>query len=64
METRNYYVPRTHYAKMVIDRIVLMVPCCVPAIKPRDYDCFVVSITCNPVHYSLVESILKREGWL
>ena len=37
METRNYYVPRTHYAKMVIDRIVLMVPCCVPAIKPKDF---------------------------
>ena len=54
METRNYYVPRTHYAKMVIDRIVLMVPCCIPAIKPKDYDCFVVSITCNPVHYSII----------
>jgi len=64
METRNYYVPRTHYARMVIDYIVRMVPCCVPAIKVKDYNYFVVSITCNPVHYSIVEGILKRQGWL
>ena len=64
METRNYYVPRTHHARMVINYIARMIPCCVPAIKVKDYNCFVVSITCNPVHYSIVESILKRQGWL
>jgi len=64
METRNYYVPRSHYAKMVIDRIVCLVPCCVPNIRPKDYDCLVVSFTCHPRYYSIVETVLKQEGWL
>lgn len=64
METRNYYIPRTEYGKFVLNNIVRNVPCCIPKIEYKSYDTIVFTITCNRNHFRMVESILKREGWL
>lgn len=64
METRNYYVPRTYYARSIINHIVCLVPCCVPKVEPKSYDYLVVTFTCHPRYYTIVENVLRREGWL
>jgi hypothetical protein len=64
METRTYYVPRSYFARMVLDRIVSLVPCCMSRIENAAGNTISFTITCRPTHYSIVEAVLHQEGWL
>lgn len=64
METRNYYVPRTPYGKLVLNSIANRIPCCIPHIKFKSYDTIIFTITCHESHFKMIEAILRREGWL
>ena len=64
METRNYYIPCSPYAKLVLNGIVSRIPCCIPRIEIKSYDTIIVTITCHKNHFKMVEAILRREGWL
>lgn len=64
METRNYFIPRTPYAKLILNGIVSRIPCCIPCIENKSYDTIKFTITCHKNHFKMVEAILHREGWL
>lgn len=63
MITKTFVIPRSYYAKMVLNRIARLVPCCMSRVEDKAHS-MSFTITCKSSDFTIVESILHHEGWL
>lgn len=63
MATKTYIIPRSYYAKMVLNRIARLVPCCMSRVEDKAFS-MSFTITCKSSDFTMIESILRNEGWL